>query len=142
MGPVQVLVIGLDQPSFTGEVAAELDELRDAGIVRLVDVLVVSRRDEETFDTLDVPDAAAHGELVAALLGRTGDDPDDDGGPVWSLGDAVPIGSTAVVALIEHVWAGPLRDAIRRAGGVTLDETWLAAEDTGRLEALITSRRS
>jgi hypothetical protein len=145
MGPVQVLVVGLDQPSFSGEVAAELDALRDAGIVRLVDVLVVSRHDEETFDTVDAPDAAAHGELVAALLGPAGDEPDDDephdGAAVWSLGDAVPIGSTAVVALVEHVWAGPLRDAIRRAGGVTLDETWLAAEDTGRLEALMTARR-
>ena len=32
---------------------------------------------------------------------------------VWSIADAIPIGTTAAVALIEHRWAIPLRDAIR-----------------------------
>jgi len=35
-GPVQVLVVGFDQPTFSGEVVAEFARLRDAGIVRLV----------------------------------------------------------------------------------------------------------
>jgi hypothetical protein len=140
MGPVQLLVIGLDRPTFTGEVATKLGELRDAGIVRLVDALVVTRHDDATFETIDGVDLPTDGTLVAELLGRGDDEPDDhDGAHLWSLTDAVPVGATAVVALIEHVWAGPLRDAIGRAGGITLDETWLTAEDTGRLEGLMTA---
>ena len=42
-GPVQVLVVEFDEPSFSGEVIAELTRLREAGTVRLVDVLLVRR---------------------------------------------------------------------------------------------------
>ena len=40
-GPMQVLVVGFDDPEFTGEIAAELKRLREHDIVRLVDLLVV-----------------------------------------------------------------------------------------------------
>ena len=46
IGPVQVLVVGFDRPTFSGEVLAELTRLREAGIVRLVDLLLVAREEE------------------------------------------------------------------------------------------------
>jgi hypothetical protein len=144
-GPVQVLVVGFDEPSFSGEAVAELTRLREAGIVRLVDVVLVSRADDGGLVTLPPPPGAdsALGELTTALLG-VADDQDahaGEGGPPtegewWSLDDAVPEGGCAAVALIEHTWAGPLVDAIRRAGGRLLDETWLARGDVDRLERL------
>jgi hypothetical protein len=144
---VQVLVLGFDQPAFHGEILAELTRLREAGVVRLVDVLLVSRVDEETFETLAVPGGMPPdlGRLTTALLGRADNTSheDDVGDPevaresLWSLADSVPVGSVAAVALIEHVWAAPLRDAIQRAGGAPLDETWLAQTDVDVLEALI-----
>jgi hypothetical protein len=154
MGPVQVLVVGFDSPDFSGEVMAEFDRLREAGIVRLVDLLLVQRDADGTLETLAAPAGAAEdlGRVAATLLGRPdGDDDtaaaagaaadaagdeDPDGVPVWSLADAVPPGSAAAVALIEHVWAGPLTAAIRRAGGRPLEEAWLAADDRTTLENL------
>jgi hypothetical protein len=47
----------------------------------------------------------------------------------WSVADAIPLGTTAAVALIEHRWAIPLRDAIRRAGGETIADTWVHPGD-------------
>jgi hypothetical protein len=154
MGPVQVLVVGYEQPTFTGEVLAELARLSDAGLVRLVDVLLVTRAADGTFDTVEPTEDAAQGlpdlphgsgALATALLGHSdeaGDDRMDGGsdldaldGTVWSLADSVPAGTTAAVALIEHLWAGPLRAAIRRTGGVPLDEIWLAEADLERLAA-------
>ncbi len=61
MGPVQVLVVGYEQPAYTGEVLAELTRLSDAGLVRLVDVLLVARAADGTFDTVEVPEDAADG---------------------------------------------------------------------------------
>jgi hypothetical protein len=52
----------------------------------------------------------------------------------------VPAGSAAAVALIEHLWAGPLTEAVRRAGGRALDETWLSPADGAELENLITKQ--
>jgi hypothetical protein len=154
MGPVQVLVVGYEKPELTGEVRAELARLSDAGLVRLVDVLLVTRAADGTFETVELaedevglPDLAhGSGALAAALLGHSDeagddlkdagrDDVDALGGPVWSLADSVPAGTTAAVALIEHLWAAPLREAIRRTGGVPLDEIWLAEADLQRLAA-------
>jgi hypothetical protein len=138
-GPVQMIVVGFDHPSFTGEVLAELARLREAGVVRLVDVLLVSRGDDGSFETLPPPPGAdpGLGRIAADLLG-TGEvpgSPDDDavGEGTWSLADAVPPGGVAAVALIEHLWADSLVGAIQNAGGVTLAEGWLSADDRARL---------
>ncbi|WP_328478402.1 DUF6325 family protein [Actinoplanes sp. NBC_00393] len=142
MGPVQVLVVGFDQPAFSGEIIAEFTRLRQAGIVRLVDLLLVSRAEDGAVETLAVPDGAdaGLGGVAAALLGQSeGEDANgvrDAGDSVWSLADAVPPGSVAAVALIEHLWAGPLTAAIRKAGGAPLEETWLAPDDLAVLERL------
>jgi hypothetical protein len=151
MGPVQVLVVGFDHPAFSGEVLAELTRLRQAGIVRLVDLLLVARGEDGTLETLTAPahvDAGLGGLAVALLAWPEGEvdseewgtDTDPRGMSAWSLADAVPAGSAAAVALIEHLWAGPLTAAIRRAGGTPLDETWLAAGDLARLDILIAQR--
>jgi hypothetical protein len=153
-GPVQILVVGYEQPTFSGEVLAELSRLREVGIVRLLDVLIVSHQHDGTLDVLappaDLP--ADTGRLAAAVLGRpegssdqpsdsasdpAGDSATDGDGHTWSLADAIPIGTTAAVALIEHTWAGPLRAAVQRSGGKPLDETWLAPEDLELVDRLL-----
>jgi hypothetical protein len=150
-GPVQVLVVGLDRPTFSGEVLAEFTRLREAGIVRLVDLLVISRTEDGLFETLTLPEGveADFGDLAASVLGQPEESAeadaqvaDMDNASTWSLADAIPIGGTAAVALIEHTWAAPLSAAIQRAGGTLLEETWLAREDRELLEALIAERES
>ena len=155
IGPVQVLVVGFDRPTFSGEVLAELSRLREAGIVRLIDVLLVSRSEDGTLQTLEPPDgfAADLGGLAAEVLGQPADavappdnvaaEPDAtkiESASTWSLADEIPMGSTAAVALIEHIWAAPLSGAIQRAGGGPLEETWLAPQDIELLETLIASQ--
>ena len=142
-GPVQILVIGLDKPTFSGEVMAEFARLREAGTVQLLDVVLIRRAEDGTIETLPLPASAPAGlgQLAARLLG----DPDSDEvsaeqaltGATWSLADAIPVGAAAAVAVIEHLWAAPLRQALHRAGGTTLEETWLAPEDVQRLDGLI-----
>ena len=48
---------------------------------------------------------------------------------VWYLADAIPPGTSAGIALFEHRWAIPLRDAIGRAGGETLVDSWVHPQD-------------
>src|SRR5215207_8098724 len=108
MGPVQVLVVGFDQPTFSGEVLAELTRLREAGIVRLVDLLLVSRAEDGTLEMIISPDGpgADLGGLAAAVLGNPEGEPDaasvadadSNDLSTWSLADAVPPGPAAAVA--------------------------------------------
>ena len=58
------------------------------------------------------PDAPTAAEAIAA-----------------GLLDELPDGSSALVLAIEHLWAVPLRDAIRDAGGIVMAHRSLAAED-------------
>jgi uncharacterized membrane protein len=132
-GPVQLLVVGFDDPSFSGEIMVELARLREAGVVRLVDVLLVRRDEDGSFDTLPAPPGSdpASGELAANILGAA-DEPDPDDA-TWSLADSVEPGGTAAVVLLEHLWAKPLVDAIGAAGGRPLGEGWLSSEDRARI---------
>jgi hypothetical protein len=132
-GPVQVLVVGFEEPSLSGEILAELTRLGEAGVVRLLDVLLVSRTEDGELETLPPPPGAGPdlGELTAAFLEAESEEAHPEGSDpnAWSLDEAVPPGRVAAVALIEHSWAQPLVGAIRRAGGQLLDETWLAPPD-------------
>jgi uncharacterized membrane protein len=150
-GPVQILVVGFRETNFQGEVLDELKRLTEAGIVRLVDLAVVSKdTDGEVaaveLSGLSAEESAELGALVGAMigLGMDGEEGMEEGAvagaeaaedgfigeeEVWSIADAIPMGTTAAVALIEHRWAIPLRDAIRRAGGVALADSWVHPED-------------
>ncbi|MBO0683605.1 MAG: hypothetical protein J2P45_10645 [Candidatus Dormibacteraeota bacterium] len=137
MGPVQIIVVGFDQPRFRGEALEELRRLRDHDIVRLVDMLAVTKDAEGNVRVLEAGElpeqvAGEFGEVTRSLIGF-GDQPPsvsatdlEDG---WDVVDAIPAGSTAVIALLEHRWAIPLRDAIVRAGGTALADAWLHRED-------------
>jgi hypothetical protein len=70
-GPVQVLVVGFEAPSFSGEVLEELARLRERGVVRLVDVLLVERGEDGSFETLEPPPGSDPdlGQIAVQVLG-------------------------------------------------------------------------
>ena len=43
LGPVQLLVVGLDRPDSQQEVVAEFGRLRESDVVRVIDLLVVQK---------------------------------------------------------------------------------------------------
>jgi hypothetical protein len=47
----------------------------------------------------------------------------------WYVDDAIPPGTAAAIALIEHRWAIPLREAIQDAGGFHLADAWVHPMD-------------
>jgi uncharacterized membrane protein len=151
-GPVQMLVVGFDDPSFTGEILPELARLRENDVTRLIDLLVISKDAEGDVvvlqeSDLSIDEAESFGALVGALVGFGAGGEEEaqraavagaaelsdghvfDDAEVWYLTDAVPPGTTAAIALLEHRWAIPLRDSIVRAGGVALADEWIHPAD-------------
>ena len=138
LGPVQLLVIGFDRPDFRGDALTELERLRNSDIVRVIDLLVVHKRGDGSVERLSHSDLAGGedaGAVVGALIGlgatdmeaRDGQAP--GGEEFWSLDDAIPNGSAAAIALVEHRWAIGVREAIRDAGGVPLADAWIHPAD-------------
>ena len=137
LGPVQLLIVGIERPDFGGEVLAELQRLRESDVVRVIDLLVVRKRADGVVErlndsTLDDEGGAVIGALIG--LGAQGDDGPEGGHfsvdeEFWSLEEAIPNDSAATLALVEHRWAVGLRDAIGAAGGVPVADAWIHPAD-------------
>ena len=48
---------------------------------------------------------------------------------VFRVTQALPNDMSAVLVLIEHLWAKPMLDAVDRAGGIELTNDWLRPEE-------------
>ncbi len=152
LGPVQLMVVGFHEGNFSGEILEELRRLREHDIVRLVDLLFVTKDAEGNVAAVEHSDlskeeAMAFGAVAGALVGLGADGEEgaeagalagaiaaEDGAifdesEAWFLADAIPPGDSAAIALIEHRWAIPLRESIQRAGGVPLADEWVHPED-------------
>ncbi|MEO8107397.1 MAG: DUF6325 family protein [Actinomycetes bacterium] len=99
-----MLVIGFDEPRFSGVVLAELARLKAEGIVQLVDLFVVERNLDGELHAVSSVEAfgPAAGDVAASLLtessGREATPHEHDLETVWSLAAAIPAGTTAVVS--------------------------------------------
>ena len=116
LGPVDYLVVEFpaNAANFTGEMADELVALVDAGIIRVIDVLILTKNADGTIDVLELSDVEELGALrtieaeLAELLAE------DD---IEHLAAAMDPGSTAGVLIWENLWAAPFASAARRSGG-------------------------
>jgi uncharacterized membrane protein len=150
IGPVQILVLGFDEPKFTGQIREEFAQLRDSDVVRLIDALVVTKDAEGNVERhqisdLSVEEAEEFGATVGALIGLGFGDEEhveaaavlgamagEDGHVIpesWYVDDAIPNDSAAVIALVEHRWAIPVREAIQANGGSLLADAWIHPTD-------------
>jgi hypothetical protein len=116
LGPVDYVVVEFPAgaSTFTGAMAKELIALVDAGTIRVIDVLILTKDDQGSVEATELADVGELGELqtlemeLAELLAA------DD---VQNLANAMDTGSTAGVLIWENLWAAPFASAARRSGG-------------------------
>jgi hypothetical protein len=116
LGPVDYLVVEFPPgaQNFTGEMAAELVRLSDAGTIRVLDLLILQKAEDGSVDAYEIDETEALDEIralethVSEILAA------DD---VEHLAAAMEPGSVAGVLVWENTWAAPFASAARRAGG-------------------------
>ena len=116
LGPVDYIVVEFPagESNFTGEMASELVALVEAGTIRLIDVLILTKNEDGTVEATELSEIEELGELealeahLAELL--TAED-------VEHLAAAMDPGSVAGVLIWENTWAAPFASAARRSGG-------------------------
>ena len=152
IGPIQGFVIGFPSTDLLeGRIAEELRRLSDVGQIKIIDAVFVMR-DGDDVSVLSVSDlddeeraelravvsglvglgaAGVDGALVGAALGAAADPDAPTAAEAVAAGllADLPDGSSALVLAIEHLWAVPLRDAVRDAGGVVIAHRSLTVED-------------
>ena len=115
LGPVDYLIVEFPegQQNFTGEGATELLRLHDAGIIRIMDLVIMIKDEDGSVDAMelsDVPDLGEFARIEADLAETLAAD------DVVTLAEAMAPGSVAAALIYENLWAAPFASALRRAG--------------------------
>ncbi len=121
-GPVDFYLVGLagDRPE-PGTIAA-LRSLLDTGLVRLLDLLVISRADDGSVTTTELEaDSEAIGLGALAAAGIAGEEDIDD------FAALVEPGTSAALAVIEAVYQRELASSVAASGGRLLAHERVAA---------------
>ena len=117
LGPIDIVVIAYppDAP-MTGEAAPLLVDLVERGIIRVLDVLFVTKNEDGTFSGFDARDLTDKGVgdfavFEGASSGLLGDE------DAAKVAEEIEPGSGAVMIVYENRWAAPFIAAVRRNGG-------------------------
>ena len=118
LGPVDYLVVEFpaDKANFSGEMAAELTALVDRELVRVLDLVIMSKDLDGAvaIDEVHEVDESNLGQLraleadLAMLLAEE---------DLEEIGKILEPGNLAAVLVYENSWAGPFASAVRRSGG-------------------------
>jgi len=116
IGPVEILEIVFPGNRFTGEVAPALGELVASGLIRVIDLVFVTKDADGEVVGVELADVdgatrAAFGEHVSEPSGLLAEE------DITDLGAELPPNSSAGILLVEHVWAKRFRDAVVNSGG-------------------------
>jgi hypothetical protein len=116
LGPVDYVVVEFPAgaSNFSGEMAAELLKLVDAGTIRVIDVLILTKDEDGSVDATELSDIDELGDLQAVEAELAELLAEDD---VEHLAAAMEPGSVAGVLIWENLWAAPFASAARRSGG-------------------------
>ena len=116
LGPVDYLIVEFPagKQNFTGEGADELLRLHDAGIIRIMDILILQKDEDGVVEAMELSDVPELGELgrLETELAQTLAEED-----VENLAAAMEPGSVAAALVYENLWEAPFASAMRRAGG-------------------------
>ena len=119
--PVEYLVIEFPGNQFNGDVAPAVAELIETGIVRLLDLLFVSKDAAGDVAWLSSPGGASTRPVAQAF-----DAPEGTVGGLVSeqdvaeVADSLPANCSAAILVWENVWAERFVEAVRASKGEVL----------------------
>ena len=121
-GPVELLLAGFtgDKPS-TGVLDA-LAELSDAGTIRVIDLVHVTRDEDGVVAFAEINESGIEVGAIDLVAGGLASEDD-----VAELGSRLPPGAAAMLVVLEHVWAKRLASRLLDADGFVVDAVRIPA---------------
>ena len=119
LGPIEYIIVGFEGNRFTGEIIPALNNLLDQGLIRIIDLAVVSK--DQQGDVLILEAGELQADVAEALVKLNGELTG-----LLSEADLILVAeeldnnTTAAAMLFEHVWATEFAQAVRKANGQLL----------------------
>lgn len=118
-GPVDLVVLGFPGNQFKGDIIPEIQKAVDAGVIRIIDILLAVRVGDEPLRVLEITEVEDEAlkrfePMVAEVTGLLNEQ------DVYALGADMPADSSVAMLLFENTWAAPIADAMEAANGVLL----------------------
>jgi len=118
---------------------AKIGRIEGRGVLRVLDVVFVAKGQDGTVEGLEVGDDEDFGSLLASVSPfgpgngsrpavGDGESADDGVAAVRDVADSLEPGSGVAFLLVEHLWAGPLVDAVSEAGGALVSDDFLTGD--------------
>ena len=115
MGPISYLVVEFPGNKMTGEGFPLLVDLVDRGIIRILDLVFVTRDTDGSVRAIDLRDIDHDGQVDLTVFEGASSGLLDES----DLADAAPViepGSSAGILIFENRWATQFTQALRRGG--------------------------
>lgn len=121
IGPLEIAVVAVERDGSAGQLAPALMRLQQQGVVRIVDLVLVARDATGGISATEIADLGegadeGYRQIAGDLRGLLTED------DVANVALELPVDTSALVLLLEHVWALELEDASVRAGGRLLGQ--------------------
>jgi len=116
MGPVDYVLIEFPDGVHKGGAAPLLVDLVDRGIIRILDLMFLSKDEDGSTTALEIGDIDGDGKtdfvvFEGASSGLLSDEDRDQ------AGNTMEPGTAALLIVFENRWAAPFAKAMREAGG-------------------------
>ncbi len=133
-GPVDFVLLEFPRDRLTGEAGAALLDLVQRGVIRLYDLMVISKAEDGSVALLELNDPALPGDFAGFAGARSGLLGDDD---MREAAEAMAPNTVAALIVYENAWAIPFVAAARNSGGDVVASARIPATDLmDALEAL------
>src|SRR6478735_12674790 len=119
IGPVEYIAIAFPGNNFSGEIVPAIKELQDAGTIRVLDLVIISKDGEGNVTGIELSEASPEQQATLAVLGiesrnLLGQEDIED------IGAALDPNSTAGLMIWENVWAAKFAESLRDADGILI----------------------
>lgn len=125
LGPVDVYIIGFPENQFSGEIVPAILEQVEKGVIRVLDVLFVTKDAEGNVGVLTIedlgPEGAAYVDIDVTQAGALNEEDAEE------IADDMPANSSALMIAYENTWMQGLVGAFARAGAVPIDQIRIPA---------------
>ena len=120
LGPVDYLMVGFPGNKFTGKIMPELMDLEQRDIVRVIDLVFVTKDANGKVFVTEAKDLQGDAGKAFETLAKNTQEWFYEG-DITTIADRLPNESSAALLLYENVWARKFKEALLEADAVLLD---------------------